>query len=161
MKMKIAAISIAISLGALTSCGNDVKPADKTNDTVAKQADDHEDHDHGAGNEEKETHELNKPGAGPHKGIVVEAGEKNHMEMVINGNDVLFYPLDDVTNPLDTKGWSGKVIFQYKGGSTKTIDLMMMNGALMAMGANSGGPFNAVATLTMNGESINAQFKNE
>lgn len=166
MKMKIAAISIALSLGLLTSCGNEEKNPGNSTEAIAKEdqghdADGHEGHDHGAGNEEKETHELGKIGAGPNKGIVVEAGEKNHMEMTINGKEVIFYPLDDLTNSIDTKGWTGKAIFQYVDGTSKTIELMMMNGGLTAMDANGGKDFTVIATLTLNGESIIGQFKNK
>lgn len=111
--------------------------------------------------EEEESHEVDKPGAGPHKGILEEAGEKNHMEMVITGKDVAFYPCDEMTNPIDANGWTGKASFQYTDGKSGLTDLMLMDGVLSAMNANAGKSFTVVTTLTMNGQSISAKFNSE
>ncbi|MEO6166615.1 MAG: hypothetical protein ABIO46_03990 [Chitinophagales bacterium] len=111
--------------------------------------------------EAEESHEVGKQGAGPHKGIVEEAGEANHAEMVVSGKDIVFYPLDDKTDALDTKGWSGKVIMQYADGDTKTMDLKMMDNMLMAMGANTGEKFKAIVTLANGSTSISSEFSSE
>lgn len=111
-------------------------------------------------NEQQEEHEVDKPGAGPNKGIIEEAGEKNHIEMVLDGKNVNFYLLDDMTNPVDMKGLKGTAIFQYKDGKVKTIDLMEMNGTLSAMDANTS-TFTVIPTFKVNGQSISSKFKSE
>lgn len=164
MKKQIITLSIAISTGILMSCNSANKGAENettTTDSIETIQQDAAPHSDEANNEAKEAHEVDKPGDGPHKGIIEEAGEKNHIEMVVNGKDVSFYPLDDLTNPVDAKGWTGKAIFQYKGGSSKTVDLMMMNDALVAMDANSGKSFTAIATLMNDEQSISAKFSSE
>lgn len=163
MKKTFITILIAAGIGIFMSCNEGNKEGEKnsaTADTSAKMQEQPAPATE-SNNEAKETHEVDKPGDGPHKGILEEAGEKNHIEMVISGKDVTFYPCDDMTNPVDIKGWTGKAVFQYKGGGSKTIDLMMMNDALTAMGANSGKPFKAIATLALNGTSVSAQFSSE
>ena len=153
----MAAFLIA-SAAFISSCGNaGTKQADMKDTTTLTQT---TPATSAESNKVKESHEVDKPGDGPHKGIIEEAGEKNHIEMVIDGQDVNFYPLDDLTNPIDVNRWTGKAMFQYKDGSTKNVDLMNMNGMLMATSANTS-PFKAVATLVMNGNSISAQFNSE
>ena len=111
--------------------------------------------------ESEETHEVGKTGAGPHQGIIEEAGEENHMEMVLNGSDAEFYPLDELTNPMDIKGWSGKAVFQYADSTSKNFDLEIMDDMLMATGANAGQKFKAEVTLSRKGKSISAAFESE
>ena len=165
MKNLIIAILIAFSTGIIMSCNPGSKGAENqttTTESTKKMEEPPVTEPAKAENHEaEETHELNTWGAGEHKGIVAEAGEKNHIEMALSGKDVNFYPLDDLTNSVDTKGWTGKAILQYKGGSSKTFDLMIMNGALTAMGANTDKSFTAIATLMNNGQSISAQFSSE
>ena len=159
MKVTMAVLLIATA-AFISSCGNSEEKKTEAIDTTAMSQTPATPSAATESNEAKEAHEVDKPGNGPHKGIIEEAGEKNHIEMAIDGKDVNFYPLDDMTNPLDLKDWSGKATFQYKDGSTKNVDLMNMNGMLMATGANTGS-FKAIATLTMNGNSISAQFNSE
>lgn len=164
MKKQISAILIAISMCIFMSCSTGNKESENqtsATDTSMKMQEQTEPTSHEANNEAKESHEVHKPGDGPHKGIIEEAGEKNHIEMTIKEKNVAFYPLDDLTNPVDINGWTGKAVFQYKDGSSKTIDLMMMDGALTAMDANSDKSFKAIATLMMNGTTISAQFSSE
>ena len=164
MKKSIIGISVifmTLGMGILISCNSGTKSSDNqanSSDAATKKAVQSQPE---ANTKAEESHEVDKPGAGPHKGILEEAGEKNHIEMVMNGKDVAFYLCDDLTNPIDVNGWTGKADFQYKDGKSKSIDLMMMDGALTAMGANSGKSFNVVTTLTMNGQSISSKFSNE
>ena len=160
----MSAIVIAIGTSILMSCNSGNKSTE--NETAAMDTSMKMDNQQAATNnatvsEEKESHEVDKPGDGPHKGIIEEAGEKNHIEMTMNGKDVAFYLLDDMTNPINAKDWTGKAVFKYKGGNEKSIDLMMMDGALTAMGANSGKPFTSTVTLTMSGQTISAEFNSE
>lgn len=157
MKIKIAAILIALSTGIIMSCSsNKTKTADEN--SSAQTASDKASETNA---EAEETYQLNKYGAGPNKGIVIEAGDKNHIEMVVKDKDVMFYPLDDLTNPIDINGWTGKAIFQYKDGTSATIPLMLVNGSLKAAGANSGQLFTAIVTLNKGGESISTQFNSD
>ena len=109
--------------------------------------------------EAAETHKLNVMGAGPHQGIIVEASQ-GHMEMSLNGKDAMFYPLDDRTEPIDSKGWTGKAVVQYPDGDSKNATLANKNGALVAEGVNTGENFKAVVTLMNNGQNVSATFEN-
>lgn len=164
MKKSIIGISVifmTLGMGILISCNSGTKSSDNqanSSDAATKKAVQSQPE---ANAEAVESHEVDRPGAGPHKGILEEAGEKNHIEMVMNGKDVAFYPCDEMTNPIDANGWTGKADFMYKDGKSKSIDLMLMDGALTAMGANSGKSFTVVATLTMSGQSISSKFSSE
>ncbi len=156
----VIAVLLLATAAFISSCGNAGEKKTEMKDTMSLIPTEVAPATTAESGEEAETHELNKFGAGPHKGIVVEAGEHNHLEMVIDGKDVNFYPLDDKTEPLDVNGWTGRATFQYKDGTSKNVDLMNMNGMLMATGANTGS-FKAVATLTSNGNTISSQFSSE
>lgn len=156
----VIAVLLIATAAFISSCGNAGEKKTEMKDTMSLIPTEITPDSSAESKEAEESHEVDKPGAGPHQGIIEEAGEKNHMEMVIDGKDVNFYPLDDMTNALDVNGWTGKAVFQYKDGTSKNVDLMNMNGMLMATGANTGS-FKAVATLTMNGNSISAQFNSE
>jgi hypothetical protein len=93
--------------------------------------------------------------------MVQEAGEGYHMEMVMSGKDLIFFPLDARTEPVEMKGWSGKALMQYADGDIKNMDLKMMDNRLMATGANTGEKFKTVVTLTNGSSSISSQFSSE
>ena len=78
-----------------------------------------------------------------------------------SGNKGADSPCDDMTNPIEANGWTGKAIYHYKGWSSKTIELMMMDGALTVMDANSGKSFTTIASLMNNGQSISTKFSSE
>jgi hypothetical protein len=105
-------------------------------------------------------HPVAEIGRGPHGGTIEEAGS-NHIEIVADGNDLIFYLLDVDTKPMDMKGVRGSVNIQYAGPPGKTITLMGMAGKLTAMGADNGKPFSAVATLTKEGHSYSASFTSD
>lgn len=96
-------------------------------------------------------------GKGPHGGTIEEA-DPNHIEIMADGNDLVFYLLNDETRPVDMKGVTGKVKMQYADKSIKTIDLMEMEGKLTAMSAINGQAFTALCTLTKEGKSYTASF---
>lgn len=102
-------------------------------------------------------HPVAEIGRGPHGGTIEEAGS-NHIEMVAEGNGLIFYLLDGDAKPMDMKGVRGSVNIQYAGTPGKTITLMEMAGKLTAMGTDNGKPFSAVATLTKEGRSYSATF---
>ena len=157
----MSAIIIVLGTGILISCSSNNNGANNQTtdaDTSMKKS---EQVSPEANKEAEESHEVDKPGGGPHKGIIEEAGEKNHIEMTMNGKDVAFYLLDELTNPIETKGWIGKAVFQYKDGKAKSIDLMLMDGALTAMDANGGKSFTVDINLSMNGQSIASKFSSE
>lgn len=164
MKKSISAIPTLFSVLSIVffvSCNSGTEKSDNQSNTLDTAKEKSVQSSTEANTEAEETHEVDKPGAGSHKGILEEAGEKNHIEMVMSGRDVAFYPCDDKTNPIDANGWSGNANFHYKAGKSKSIELMLMDGALTAMEANSGKPFTVVTTLTMNDESISANFSSE
>ena len=98
-------------------------------------------------------------GKGPHGGTIEEA-DPNHIEIMADGDDLVFYLLDDETKPVDMRGVTGKAKMQYADKSTKTIDLMEMDGKLTAMSAINGKVFTALCTLTKDGKSYSASFTN-
>ncbi|MEO5675713.1 MAG: hypothetical protein ABIQ74_13805 [Chitinophagales bacterium] len=157
----VMAILIIASAAIISSCGNQEQQKTEAIDTtkISEQAaaptypSEH--------NDAAETHEVNKTGGGPHQGMVQEAGEGYHMEMVMSGKDLIFYPLDARTEPVEMKGWSGKALMQYADGDTKNIDMKMMDNMLIAMGANTGEKFKSVVTLTNGSTSISSQFSSE
>lgn len=112
----------------------------------------------GKGEEQEEDHHMGEIGKGPHGGTVEEA-EPNHIEMVADGKDLVFYLLDGDAKPVDMKGVTGGINMINKLGNG--IQLMEMNGKLTAMGANNGQPFSFVATLTKDGKSYSATFSSD
>lgn len=157
----VIAVLLIATAAFISSCGNEEQQKSVVIDTtkISEQAAaptypaEH--------NDEAETHEVNKTGGGPHQGMVQEAGEGYHMEMVVSSKDLIFYPLDARTEPVEIKGWSGKALMQYADGDIKNMDLKMMDNTLMAMGANTGEKFKSVVTLTNGSTSISSQFSSE
>jgi mono/diheme cytochrome c family protein len=105
-------------------------------------------------------HSAAGPKKGPHGGMIEEAAPF-HMEIVVQGNDLVFYLLDADAKPVDMQGVRGSVAIQYAGTPAKTISLMEMDGRLTAMGADNGKPFKATATLTKEGRSYSASFTSQ
>lgn len=104
-----------------------------------------------------EEHPVGVIGKGPHRGTIEEA-DPGHIEIVADGNDLVFYLLDGETNPLDMKNVTGSVKMQYADHSIKTIDLMEMDDKLTAMAAINGKAFTALCTLSKDGKSYSASF---
>lgn len=104
-----------------------------------------------------EEHPVGVIGKGPHGGTIEEA-DPDHIEVVAEGNDLIFYLLDGKTNPLDMKNVTGSIRIQYPDKSSKTIDLMAMDGKLTAMGALNGKAFTVLCTLNKEGKSYSASF---
>ena len=92
-----------------------------------------------------EEHPVGVVGKGPHGGTIEEA-DPDHIEIVADGNDLIFYLLDGETNPLDMKNITGSVKMQYADKSIQTIDLMEMDGKLTAMAAINGKAFTTLCT---------------
>ncbi len=107
--------------------------------------------------EQEEDHHVGEVGKGPHGGTIEEA-DPNHMEIVADGKDLVFYLLDGDAKPVDMKNVTGFVKMQYADKLTTNIDLMEMNHKPTAMEANKGKSFIAVATLKKNGKSYTATF---
>lgn len=107
--------------------------------------------------EQEEDHHVGEIGKGPHGGTVEEA-EPFHMEIMEDGNNLLFYLLDGDAKPLDMEGVTGSVKILSVGKSAKIIPLMMMDNKLTAMQANIGLPFTANCTLTKEGKSYTSSF---
>ena len=99
-------------------------------------------------------------GKGPHGGTIEEA-DPNHMEIIADDNDLVFYLLDGDAKPLDMKNVTGNVKIQYTSKSVKTISLMEMDGKLTAMGAINGQAFTAVCTLIKDGKPYSASFNSK
>src|SRR5688572_2442188 len=49
-------------------------------------------------------------GAGPNKGLIVHGNTGYHIEMVIDGANLAFYPMDQNANAVDGSGWTGNVV---------------------------------------------------
>lgn len=115
------------------------------------------DKDRGASNEPEEDHHLGERGKGPHGGTIEEA-DPNHMEIVAEGDNLVFYLLDGDAKPVDMNGVTGSVKIQYAGQSAETIQMMSMDNKLVAMKARNGKAFTAVCTLKKQGHSYSAEF---
>lgn len=109
---------------------------------------------------QEENHHVGEIGKGPHGGTIEEA-DPNHMEIVAEGTNLVFYLLDDNAKPLEMKNVTGSVKIQYVNNSVKTISLMEMDGKLTAMGTINGQKFTVVCTLTKAGKSYSASFNSE
>ena len=107
--------------------------------------------------EKEEDHHVGEIGRGPHGGTIEEA-DPLHMEIVADGNDLVFYLLDGDAKPLAMNNISGSVKMQYLDKSKNTIDLMMMDGKLTAMQAQNGKSFTAICSLTKDGKIYSATF---
>ena len=105
-------------------------------------------------------HAVPEIGKGPHGGTVEEA-PPNHIELVAQGSDLIFYLLDGDGKPIDMKSMRGSVKMQYADKSGRTITLMEMAGKLTAMDANKGKSFTAVTTLTKGDRSYTASFTSD
>ena len=110
--------------------------------------------------EPEEDHHVGEIGKGPHGGTIEEA-EPNHIEIVADGNDLIFYLLDGDAKPLDMKNVTGSVQMKYADKSTKKISLMEMEGKQTAMQAINGKVFTAVCALNKNGKSYSATFSSD
>ncbi|MEO8087846.1 MAG: DUF2231 domain-containing protein [Bacteroidota bacterium] len=109
---------------------------------------------------QEEDHHVGELGKGPHGGTIEEA-DPNHMEIVSDGSDLIFYLLDGDTKPLEMKNVTGNVQMKYADKSTKKIVLMEMNGKQTAMKASNGKSFTATCTLTKQGKSYSAIFSSD
>ncbi|MEO5569503.1 MAG: hypothetical protein ABIT08_08725 [Bacteroidia bacterium] len=157
-KLKLISTSIIIATGmTFIACNsstdksaatNTDNASDKMTTTTNEQA------------EKAEAYPVGESGKGPNGGTIEEA-EPNHIEMVADGKDLVFYLLDGETNPMDMKGVKGNVEMQYADKSTKKIELMEMSTKQTAMEANSGQAFTAVCTLTKDSKSYSATFSSE
>ena len=110
--------------------------------------------------EQEEDHHVGEVGKGPHGGTIEEA-DPNHMEIVANGSNLIFYLLDGDAKTIDMKNVTGTVKMQYTDKAAKKIELMVMDGKLTAMQANNGKAFTAVCTLTKNGKSFSSSFRTD
>jgi uncharacterized membrane protein len=106
---------------------------------------------------QEEDHHVGEQGKGPHGGTIEEA-DPNHIEMVSNGGDLVFYLLDGDAKPLDMKNVSGRVKMKYAKKPELKIELMVMGAELTAMSANNGQSFTATCMLTKDGKSFTANF---
>ncbi len=107
--------------------------------------------------EQEMDHHLGDIGKGPHGGTIEEA-DPFHMEIVSEGNDLIFYLLDGDAKPLDMKNVSGNIKIQYNDKSNRVVDLMMMDGKLTAMKAINGKSFMAICKLIKDSKVYTASF---
>ena len=157
-ELKFITTAIIIVTGmALISCNSstDKSAAANTDNASEKMTTNSSDQ-----TEKAEAYPVGELGKGPNGGTIEEA-EPNHIEMVADGGDLVFYLLDGETNPMDMNGVSGNVEMKYADKSTKEIELMEMSAKQTAMEANNGKSFVAVCTLTKNGKSYSATFSSE
>jgi uncharacterized membrane protein len=113
------------------------------------------------GGEQEEDHHVGEIGKGPHGGTIEEA-DPYHMEIVSEGNDLVFYLLDGDAKSLDMKDVTGSVKMEYTDKSKNTINLMTMDGKLTAMQAQKGKSFTtAICTLAKGGKSFSASFSSK
>ena len=134
-----------------------LKTSDSTSTILMKSA---TDSTAGTPEAQEEDHHVGEIGKGPHGGTTEEA-DPNHIEIVADGKDLVFYLLDGDAKPLDMKNVTGSVKIQYANKSVKTINLMNMDGKLTAMGAKNEQGFTAVCTLTEDGKSYSASFESK
>ena len=108
----------------------------------------------------EEDHHVGEIGKGPHGGTIEEA-DPYHMEIVADGNDLIFYLLDSDVKSLSMNDVTGSVKMQYTKSSSQTIELMEMGDKQTAMQAINGESFIAICTLTKNGKSYSASFSSK
>ena len=110
--------------------------------------------------DQKADHHVSEIGKGPHGGTIEEA-DPYLIEIVADGQDLVFYLLDGDAQPLDMKNVPGTVRIQYANNTNKTIDLMDMNNRPTAMKVINGQVFTAVCTLTKSSKSYTATFSSK
>lgn len=106
---------------------------------------------------QEEDHHVGELGKGPHGGTIEEA-DPNHIEIVGDGKDLVFYLLDGAAKPMNMKDVTGNVRMQYENKTDKTIELMEMSGKQTAMDAIKGSNFKIVCTLKKGNKSYSASF---
>jgi hypothetical protein len=94
----------------------------------------------------------------PHGGTVRTAGA-GHLELVVQGSNLLVYPLDGAENPLPVRGITGaQVLVQPQSGDAVTLDLAPMGDHLMATLPAGVTAYTAIVTVPVGGEARSAQF---
>jgi hypothetical protein len=94
----------------------------------------------------------------PHGGTVKTAGG-GHLELVVQGSNLLIYPLDGAENPLPVRGITGaQVLVQPQSGEAVTLDLAPMGDHLMATLPAGVTAYTAIVTVPVAGETRSAQF---
>ena len=146
--MKFYALSIAALLVIQTACNNADESTDKQpNNAHTKQPSiSNNDEPLPPGAHKHGDNVVGVMGAGPNKGLIVHGNNGYHVEMIIDGNNLGFYPMDQNANAMDANGWTGNVVIQ-QNNDTKTFELKPSNGKLIAENVNPTNAFKAVVTL--------------
>lgn len=95
---------------------------------------------------------------GPHGGRVQPANYGYHIEMVLDVNNVSFYPLNRNGDAMNLSGWSGQVVLDPSGKSV-SLPLEAQNGKLSTSHLEAGVAFDAEVSLTKGDSSLKAFFK--
>jgi hypothetical protein len=159
--MRIKTYLLAVAIATLAACNNPDKTETQTTDAPADApatvTDQNTATDLPPGAHKHGDNVVGVMGSGPHKGMAVHGSNGYHVEMVLEGQNAVFYPLDANANPIDVSGWSGKATVQ-QGGNTKSVDLAQRDGKLIAENLNSGDAFKAVVTLTKGDQNTSVTF---
>ena len=150
--MKSTILILAASMYLFAACNNTSENHDHANgdghthETKTEQPSISNNDDLPAGAHKHGDNVVGVMGAGPNKGLIVHGNTGYHVEMVIDGNNLAFYPMDQNANAVDANGWTGNVVVQ-QGNDTKTFNLTPRNGAMVAENVNPTNAFKAVVTL--------------
>ncbi len=160
--LKLTATAIIIALTTTFFACNSSTETAATNDSTTNMSStpSTENSDATKTEDEEEDHHVGELGKGPNGGTIEEA-EPGHIEIVASGKDLIFNLLDGDAKPVSVDGTKGSVIMQYADKTSETINMMLMDGKLNAMGANNGKAFTAVATITNKGQTYSATFKSD
>lgn len=148
--MKAIAFPFLASLYLLSACNNTSENKEPTEvhprDAQTTQPSISNNDDLPAGAHRHGDNVVGVMGAGPNKGLIVHGNSGHHVEMVIDGNNLAFYPMDQNANAVDASGWTGNVVVQ-QGNDTKTFELKTSGGKMVAENVNPANAFKAVVTL--------------
>ena len=146
--MKLSFAVTLLALLGLAACNNttETKEATNTDATTTERPSISNNDELPAGAHRHGDNVVGVMGAGPNKGLLVHGNTGYHVEMVIDGNNLIFYPMDQEANAMDPNGWTGNAVVQ-QGNDTKTYELKARDGKMIAENVNPTNAFKAVVTL--------------
>ncbi len=163
MQTRTVMLMIAGTLG-VTGCGK--KGAPPAPVTASSEAHSHPPgtppHDDGPdvarGSDPHRDHDAHAHEAGRHGGIVKSAGSY-HLEVAVSKAGFMVFPLDAKEADLPLAGITGKVLVATKDGKPPVEAALEPMGSHLFAAVAPAGPWTAVVTLTVHGNSVSARFE--
>ena len=107
-----------------------------------------------------QSHNVGKPGKGPHGGTIQEA-DPNHAEILVKDKKVYVYILDGNAKPISNKGIMGTATLQFPDGSTAKANLVADGKDGFVLDNAKASTFvNCIVKAMVNKKKITAKFTN-